>query len=89
MTLQRREFLQLAIGAAALPAASRMACAQTYPSRPITMIVSGAAGSASDVVARILAERTAGVEIANPNGPPSLSRYRLRQGHLGVEVENK
>ena len=41
----RRQFLRLAVGAAALPALSRNADAQSYPSRPITMIVSGAAGT--------------------------------------------
>ena len=53
----RRRFLSLAVGAAALPAVSRLANAQTYPSRPITMIVPAAAGSNVDVVGRILAER--------------------------------
>jgi tripartite-type tricarboxylate transporter receptor subunit TctC len=47
----------LAVGAAALPAVSRNADAQYYPTRPITMIVSVAAGSAGDLVARIVAER--------------------------------
>jgi tripartite-type tricarboxylate transporter receptor subunit TctC len=57
MTIPRRRFLQLAAGAAALPAVPRIALAETYPSRPITMIVSGAAGSNGDVTARIIAER--------------------------------
>jgi tripartite-type tricarboxylate transporter receptor subunit TctC len=47
----------LAIGAAALPAASRLANAQVYPSRPITMIVPVAAGSSTDVTGRTIAER--------------------------------
>jgi tripartite-type tricarboxylate transporter receptor subunit TctC len=53
----RRQFLGLAAGAAALPAVSRIARAQTYPSRPITMIVPFAAGTGTDVVARVVAER--------------------------------
>src|SRR6516165_4842052 len=53
----RRQFLRLAVGAAALPALSRNADAQSYPTRPITMIVSAAAGSGSDVIGRIIAER--------------------------------
>src|SRR5262249_7803616 len=53
----RRRFLGLAAGAAALPAMSQIAWAQVYPSRPITMVVSFAAGGTADVVARILAER--------------------------------
>jgi tripartite-type tricarboxylate transporter receptor subunit TctC len=52
----RRQFLHLAAGAAALPAVSRMAQAQAYPSRPITIIVPFPAGGPSDAVARILAE---------------------------------
>src|SRR6516164_7824492 len=53
----RRQFLRLAVGAAALPALSRNADAQSYPSRPITMIVSADAGSNGGSVGRIIAER--------------------------------
>ena len=53
----RRRFLRLAAGAAALPAVSRNASAQAYPTRPITMIVSFAAGSGLDVIGRMIAER--------------------------------
>ena len=56
MKFVRRQFLHLAVGAAALPVLSGIARAQTYPTRPITMIVSAAAGSNIDVVGRILAE---------------------------------
>ena len=51
----RREFLSLTAGAAALPAVSRIAAADTYPSRPVRLIVGFTAGAASDVVARIFA----------------------------------
>ena len=44
MKLPRRQFLHLVAGAAVLPAVSRIAWAQVYPSRPITMIVPSAAG---------------------------------------------
>jgi tripartite-type tricarboxylate transporter receptor subunit TctC len=57
MKLARRKFLHLAAGAAALPTVSRVATAQTYPSRPITIVVPFPAGGALDVFARILAER--------------------------------
>ena len=57
MKLPRRKFLHLAAGAAALPAVSRIARAQAYPTRPITMIVPAAPGSATDVIGRIVAER--------------------------------
>ena len=55
--LPRRRFLHLAASAAAFPAVSRDASAQSYPTRPITMIVSFAAGSGTDVTGRIIAER--------------------------------
>jgi len=57
MRLPRRRFLHLAAGAAVLPAASRIALAQTAPSRPITMIVAFPPGGPTDVVARIMGER--------------------------------
>ncbi len=57
MKLARRQFLHLAAGTAALPAVSRIAHAQTYPSRPITVIVPFPAGGPLDTVARMLSER--------------------------------
>jgi tripartite-type tricarboxylate transporter receptor subunit TctC len=56
MKLPRRRFLHLAAGTVALPAVSRIAGAQTYPARPITMIVPFAAGGATDVIARLVAK---------------------------------
>jgi|SRR5271169_1582609 len=56
MKLPRRQFLHLAAGAAALPTVSQIVRAQSYPSRPITMIVPAAAGGPTDTIARILAE---------------------------------
>lgn len=60
MKLLRRKFLYLAAGAAALPAASGIATAQTYPTRPVTMIVPFPAGGPTDVLGRVLAERMRG-----------------------------
>jgi len=57
MKFPRRNFLLLAAGVAALPGVSSIAWAQTYPSRPITMIAPFAAGGPTDTVARILADR--------------------------------
>jgi len=53
----RRQFLHLAAGAAALPAASRVARAQAYPTRPISMVVPLPAGGPTDVIGRVLTER--------------------------------
>jgi tripartite-type tricarboxylate transporter receptor subunit TctC len=57
MKLPRRRFLHLAAGSAALPAVSRFAWAQAYPTRPITMIVPFPAGGATDTLGRLLSER--------------------------------
>jgi tripartite-type tricarboxylate transporter receptor subunit TctC len=57
MKLPRRTFLHLATGAAALPAVSRVARAQIYPTPTITMIVPLAPGGATDTSARIMAAR--------------------------------
>src|SRR5438046_9468644 len=56
MKLRRRRFLHLAAAVAALPAMSRLAWAQSYPSRPITMVVPYPAGGLFDALARVLAE---------------------------------
>jgi tripartite-type tricarboxylate transporter receptor subunit TctC len=57
MKLSRRQSLQLAAGAAALPALSRVARAQTYPTRPVRIIVPVTAGSGSDIIGRLIAQR--------------------------------
>jgi tripartite-type tricarboxylate transporter receptor subunit TctC len=57
MKSPRRKFLHLAAGTAALPAISRIARAQTYPSRPVRIIVPFAAGGPSDIIARLVAQK--------------------------------
>jgi tripartite-type tricarboxylate transporter receptor subunit TctC len=56
MKLQRRQFLHLAAGAAAIPALSRVGWAQTYPVRPVRIIVPAAAGGGIDITARLIGQ---------------------------------
>jgi tripartite-type tricarboxylate transporter receptor subunit TctC len=56
MKLPRRAFLHLTAGAVALPAVSRIAWAQSYPSRPVRLIVQVPAGGAPDIIARVMGE---------------------------------
>jgi tripartite-type tricarboxylate transporter receptor subunit TctC len=100
----RRQFLHLAAGAAALPAVSRIARAETYPSRPITMIVPFAPGAGADVLGRMLAERMRGSlgqpiiieNIGGADGTLGAGRaararpdgYTIEVGDIGVHVLN-
>jgi tripartite-type tricarboxylate transporter receptor subunit TctC len=80
MTISRRQFLRLTASAAALPAMSRIARAQSYPTRPITMIVPYAAGGPTDVIGRIVAE---GMRAILPQ-PVIVETVGGAAGNLGV-----
>jgi tripartite-type tricarboxylate transporter receptor subunit TctC len=98
----RRRFLHLAAGAAALPAVSRIARAQAYPSRPVTMIVPFAPGGASDVAGRIVGDylsRTLGQQfvienVAGAGGTTGTTRtmranpdgYTIQVGNMGTNA---
>src|SRR5215468_2150119 len=56
MKLPRRKFLHLAASAAALPAVSRFARAQAYPTKPVHIIFGLASGSAGDILARLIGQ---------------------------------
>ena len=104
MKIPRRRFLHLVAGAATLPAASRIASAQTYPSRPITLVVPFAAGGALDVIGRILAPRMRASlgqsiiieNVAGASGSLGVGRvaravsdgYTLVIGYSGTHVAN-
>ena len=81
MKLPRRTFLHAAAGAAALPIISRVARAQTYPTRPVRLIVGFTPGSAPDIVARLmgqwLSERLGQFLVENRGGAG---------GNIGTEV---
>jgi tripartite-type tricarboxylate transporter receptor subunit TctC len=104
MKLPRRQFLHVAASAAALPVVSQMARAQTYPSRPITMIVPYPAGGPTDTIARLLGERMRASlgqpvvieNVAGAGGNIGVGRvaraagdgYTLGIGHWGSHVVN-
>ena len=82
MKLPRRQFLRLAVAAAGLPAAPRIARAQVYPTRPVRMIVGFPAGNASDVIARLTAQ-----SLSDRLGQPFVVENRPgASGSVGTEA---
>jgi tripartite-type tricarboxylate transporter receptor subunit TctC len=82
MKLSRHQFLHLAAGTAALSAVSRIARAQTYPSRPVRIIVGFAAGSAFDILARLIGQR-----LSERLGQPFVIENRPGAGgNIGTEA---
>jgi tripartite-type tricarboxylate transporter receptor subunit TctC len=78
----RRQFLHLAAGAAALPAVLRFAWAQTYPTRPVRLIVTTAAGGSPDIIARLI-----GQWLSERLGQPFVIENRTGAGtNLGTEI---
>jgi len=104
MKLPRRGFLRLSAAAAALPVTSRLARAEAYPARPITMVVPFAAGGPTDTLARIIGARMGAqlgqaIVIENVTGASGsigatrVARsapdgYTLVIGHWGTHVLN-
>src|SRR5262245_24464892 len=82
MKLPRRNFLNLAAGAAALPALSRIAFAQAYPTRPVRLIAPFAAGGGADIVARLI-----GQWLSERLGQPFVIENRPgAAGNIGTEA---
>src|SRR5262245_10720637 len=82
MKLPRRNLLHLAAGAAALPAISRIARAQAYPTRPVRLIVGSPPGGVVDLYARLIGQR-----LSERLGQPFIIENRAGAGgNIGAEA---
>jgi tripartite-type tricarboxylate transporter receptor subunit TctC len=82
MKPSRRRFLHLAVGAAVLPAVSRTARAQAYPSRPVRIVAATGLGGAPDIFARLIGEW-----LSERLGQPFITENRPGGGHnIGTEA---
>jgi tripartite-type tricarboxylate transporter receptor subunit TctC len=82
MNFSRQQFLRLAVGATALPAVLHIGSAQTYPSRPLRIIVGFAAGGGNDIVARLM-----GQWLSERLGQPVLIENRIgAAGNIATEA---
>jgi tripartite-type tricarboxylate transporter receptor subunit TctC len=82
MKLPRRKFLHLAAGAAVLPFAPYVAKAQAYPTRPVRLIVTTAAGGSPDIIARLM-----GQWLSERLGQPIIVDNRSgANGNIGTEI---
>jgi tripartite-type tricarboxylate transporter receptor subunit TctC len=82
MSIPRRRFLELAAGAAAVPAFSLEGSAQTYPTRAVRWIVAGGAGGTTDITARLM-----GQWLSERLGQPFVIENRLGAGgNIGTEA---
>ena len=85
MEFPRRRLLQLAAGVAAQPVVSRIAWAQGYPSRPVTLIVFVPAGGTPDIIARLVGQamsRLLGQPVVIDNRPGAGGNWRCRRSRV-------
>ena len=93
MTFRRRQLLRLAAGAAALAAVPRIATGETYPARPVRVIVPFAPGGPTDVFARLMAQKLSeqmGVQfyVENIAAPAAISELAERRSRRPTVIRS-